>query len=603
MIKFRLLFVFILLATQLICLGQDKHFMDSLKAILVEEPENLVALNDLAFEYTYTNLDSARVLLLRAIEVNDGDSLQLGMSIETLAIVDGIQGDIPSAISHHAESIEIFERIESPTYLAWAYNDLGALYYQQYDYDQALSYFLKAMNLRKEVQNPAELAKSKINIALIFNKTEQHDSALFYLQSSLQPFIDEPDPLMESIVYLNLGSTFVYLSLFDSAEFFYNKTEVIQKRIEDQEGLGILYRKFGELYSQKNEPIKALEYYDLSLSNVLKRGDMGRIIETKQAQYLLYEKIGDYQSAYRIQSDYLTFRDSLINIKNKEIINEYNAKYETEQKVRTIAELELEQKNAALALANSQNQRNVFISGFIILIIFIGFLYHRYTTKKKNSELLTQKNSEITSALEDREILLKEIHHRVKNNLQVISSLLNLQAGSLNDDAAKDAVREGQTRVKSMALIHQKLYSADDVRGVDIQDYLENLSTELFHAFGIDEDKVNWTIDAAGLKMDIDTVIPLGLIINELITNSIKYAFQDVEHGLLNISLKENGATMNVTVKDNGVGMDEDAMKASNSFGWKMIKSLSRKLKAEINVKNEQGTTVYLTLSRYKLVV
>ncbi|MEP2026491.1 MAG: tetratricopeptide repeat protein [Reichenbachiella sp.] len=576
--------------------------MDSLKTTLKEDPDNLIALNDLAFEYTYTNLDSARILLLHAIEVNNGDSLQLGMSMETLAIVYGIQGDIASAISHHSKSIEIFERIESPSYLAWAYNDLGALYYQQYDYDQALTYFLKAMNLRKEVQNPAELAKSKINIALIFNKTEQYDSALSYLQSSLQPFIDEPDPLMQSIVYLNMGSTFVYLSQFDSAEYFYKKTEIIQKRIEDQEGLGILYRKYGELYSQKNEPLKALEYYDLSLSNVLNRGDMGRIIETKQAQYLLYEKMGDYQNAYQIQSDYLTFRDSLINIKNKEIINEYNTKYETEQKVRTIAELELEQKNAALALANSQNQRNIFISGVAILMIFIGFLYQRYSTKKKTSELLTEKNSEITSALEDREVLLKEIHHRVKNNLQVISSLLNLQAGSLDDDAAKDAVREGQSRVKSMALIHQKLYSADDVRGVDIQDYLVNLSSELFRAFGVDEEKVTWNIDASGLKMDIDTVIPLGLIINELITNSIKYAFQGAENGLLDISLKEINGILNVSVIDNGVGMNEEALKTSNSFGWKMIKSLSRKLKAEIEVKNEQGTAVYLTLSRYKLV-
>ncbi|UXX80229.1 tetratricopeptide repeat protein [Reichenbachiella carrageenanivorans] len=577
--------------------------MDSLKAILVEEPENLVALNDLAFAYTYTNLDSARALLLQAIEINENDSLQLGISKETLAIVDEIQGNISSALTLHFESIKIFEQISSSKHLAWAYNGMGALHYQQYDYDQALFYFLKSMDIRTQLNNPTEVAKSMVNIALIFNKTEQYDSSLFYLHSSLAPFVDNTDQLMESIVYLNLGSTFSYMEQFDSAEYYFNKSETIQKKIGDHEGLGVLYRKLGELYSEKKDLLKALDYYTLSLEYVQKLGDIGRFIETKQAQYLVYEAMGDFQNAYQIQSEYLILRDSLINIKNKEIINEYNIKYETEQKERTITELELEQKNAALAFANSQNQRNIFIFGFAILIIFIRFLYHRYTTKKKTSELLSEKNVEITKALEDREILLKEIHHRVKNNLQVISSLLNLQAGSLDDDVAKDAVREGQSRVKSMALIHQKLYSADDVRGVDVQDYLENLSAELFRAFGVDEEKVNWAIDAAGLKMDIDTVIPLGLIINELITNSIKYAFQDVEHGLLNISLEETGETMHVMVKDNGIGMDEDALKSSNSFGWKMIKSLSRKLKAEINVKNEQGTTVYLTLSRYKLVV
>lgn len=585
------------------CRSQDEHYIDSLKNLLIKEPDNLKILNDLAYEYTYKDLDSARTLLLRAMEINENDSLQLGISKETLAIVDEIQGNISDALVLHFESIDIFEQINSPKHLAWAYNGVGALHYQQYDYDQALTYFLKSMDIRRQLNNPEEVAKSMINIALIFNKTEQYDSSLFYLHSSLAPFVDSADQLMESIVYLNLGSTFSYMQTFDSAKYYFNKSETIQKKIGDHEGLGVLYRKLGELYSEENEPLKALDYYTLSLEYVKKLGDIGRFIETKQAQYLVYEAMKDYKNAYRIQSEYLILRDSLINIKNKETINEYNAKYESEQKERVITELELEQKSAALALANSQNQRNVFISGFAILIILIGFLYQRYTTKRKTSELLTEKNIEITNALEDRETLLKEIHHRVKNNLQVISSLLNLQAGSLDDEAAIDAVKEGQNRVKSMALIHQKLYSTDDIRGVDIQDYLENLVSELFSAFGVDREQIESKVSTQNLKLDIDTVIPLGLILNELITNSLKYAFEDTKHGLLVIDIAEVDNKLLVTVRDNGKGMDEETVKNSNSFGWKMIKSLSRKLKAEINVKNEQGTTVYLTLSRYKLVV
>ncbi|MBU2912973.1 histidine kinase dimerization/phosphoacceptor domain -containing protein [Reichenbachiella agariperforans] len=601
--RFRLILTITLSILSCTCWSQDKSYIDSLKAVLIEQPENLIVLNDLAYEYTYKDLDSARVLLLKAIEINENDSLQLGISKETLAIVDEIQGNISDALVLHFESIEIFEQINSPKHLAWAYNGVGALHYQQYDYDQALTYFLKSMNIRTQLNNPEEVAKSKINIALIFNKTEQYDSSLFYLHSSLAPFVESADQLMESIVYLNLGSTFSYMEEFDSAEYYFNKSEAIQKKIGDHEGLGVLYRKLGELYSEKNELLKALDYYTLSLEYIQKLGDIGRFIETKQAQYLVYETMKDYENAYRLQSEYLILRDSLINIKNKETINEYNAKYEAEQKERVITELELEQKSAALALANSQNQRNVFVSGFTILIIFAGFLYQRYTSKKKTSELLTNKNIEITHALEDRETLLKEIHHRVKNNLQVISSLLNLQAGSLDDEAAIDAVKEGQNRVKSMALIHQRLYSADDIRGVDIHDYIENLVSELFTAFGTDRDRVESSVSAHKIKMDIDTVIPLGLILNELITNCLKYAFGGIEHGRLDIEIKEIDDILQVMVRDNGVGMDEETMRNSNSFGWKMIKSLSRKLKAEIIVKNENGTIVYLNLSRYKLVV
>jgi len=180
---------------------------------------------------------------------------------------------------------------------------------------------------------------------------------------------------------------------------------------------------------------------------------------------------------------------------------------------------------------------------------------------------------------------------------------LNLQADSLESDVAKDAVKEGQHRVKSMALIHQKLYSTDDIRGVDVQDYLENLSTELFRAFGVDQEKIKWKIDTSGLKLDIDTIIPLGLIINELITNAIKYAFKDLEQGLLQIEIKEDGENLNVLVADNGKGMSEEDIKKSNSFGWKMIQSLSRKLKAEVAISSDKGTHINLVLSRYKLVV
>lgn len=568
--------------------SQEVSFIDSLKSILEKEPGNLAVLNDLAYEYTYKDLDSARILLERAIEINSADSLQLGISKETLAIVDEIQGKIPSAISLHYQSIAIFEAIDSKRHLAWAYNGMGALHYQQYDYDEALVYFLKSMRMRKKLNDPEEVAKSMINIALIFNTKEQYDSSLFYLVQALPPFIASGDELMESIIYSNLGSTYSYMGDLENATTYYNKCRIIQERIDDKEGLGVLYRKLGELHMAKNEPKQALEYYDMSLKVTKELGDIGRYTETTQSKYLVYESMKDYQQAYALQTEYILLRDSLINIQNKDIINEYSAKYQNEQKERTIAELELEKKNAALILAKSNNQRNVLIAVSLIVVVVAILLFVLFRQKRKS--------------LEERDVLLKEIHHRVKNNLQVISSLLNLQADSLDDDTAKDAVKEGQHRVKSMALIHQKLYSADDVRGVNVQGYLEQLCSELFKAFGVDHEKVEWKIDTSNLKMDIDTVIPLGLIINELVTNAIKYAFQNVDDGLLEISIQEEGETLNVIVKDNGKGMDEEAMKASNSFGWKMIKSLSRKLKADISVNGESGTSVQLSLSRYKLV-
>ncbi len=298
--------------------------------------------------------------------------------------------------------------------------------------------------------------------------------------------------------------------------------------------------------------------------------------------------------------DYL--KDSLHSIRQESLVQELNIKYETAESRQKIAELELAQKNVALSLAKSNNQRNIFISGFVLLMVVAGFLYYQYNTKKRTSEILEIKNNQISESLSEREILLKEIHHRVKNNLQVISSLLNLQADTLTDDAAVHAVREGQNRVKSMALIHQRLYSTDDVRGVDVQDYLENLCSELFSAFGVDRDQVDFSVKSEGLKMDIDTVIPLGLIVNELITNSIKYAFPEGKTGHIEVALEQKGDQLVARVADDGVGMNEVTLSNLNSFGWKMVNILSMKVKGKLKVINEGGTSVELVMSRYKLV-
>lgn len=216
----------------------------------------------------------------------------------------------------------------------------------------------------------------------------------------------------------------------------------------------------------------------------------------------------------------------------------------------------------------------------------------------KSSKILANKNLQIEIALKEKEILLKEIHHRVKNNLQVVSSLLNLQANNLTNEAA-EAIKAGQHRVKSMALIHQKLYQNDDLRGIEVQSYLEILTAELLTAFGMTE-QITPQIQAGSLKLDVDTLIPIGLIINELITNSLKHAFEGHE-GQVCILMNEENEQLKVTVSDNGKGIQKEPSQ-SNSFGWKMIQSLCRQLKAELQISNQIGTEITLIITRYKLI-
>ena len=196
--------------------------------------------------------------------------------------------------------------------------------------------------------------------------------------------------------------------------------------------------------------------------------------------------------------------------------------------------------------------------------------------------------------------MLKEIHHRVKNNLQVISSLLGIQSRQIKDTAVLDAIREGRARVQTMSLIHQDLYSKDNLTGIGIKNYFDKLSQSLFDTYALSKDDINLTADIADIVLDIDTVVPLGLMLNELITNALKYAFPS-GCGEIHVKIYESDIGLVLSVRDNGVGMDHpDNIKDGTSFGFDLINSFVEKLDGELEIRVDQGTEIRAILKNYQ---
>lgn len=234
-------------------------------------------------------------------------------------------------------------------------------------------------------------------------------------------------------------------------------------------------------------------------------------------------------------------------------------------------------------------------SWFVILCIAIMFvaIYVIYkwrvkaleSEKKKLESTVEERTVDLKQSLQDKEVLLKEIHHRVKNNLQVISSLLELQSKGIEDEAALTAIAEGKNRVQSIALIHQKLYQNDDIAAIEFKGFMEDLCSQVTSVFGY---KVKTEIDVPKVNLDIDTAVPLGLISNELITNSYKYAFKKEGDGKLEISLKEtaNGQYV-LSVQDNGPGLPKEFdIGKANSLGLRLVKRLSKQLGGHVEYHN-----------------
>ena len=200
----------------------------------------------------------------------------------------------------------------------------------------------------------------------------------------------------------------------------------------------------------------------------------------------------------------------------------------------------------------------------------------------------------IRDSLEEKDVLLKEVHHRVKNNLQVISSLLHLQSQHSQDRSSIEMFRQSQDRVRAMAMVHERLYRSKDLAQVDFSNYIETLATHLFGAHRVDTDRIHLAVDVHGLKLPIDAAIPCGLLLNELISNCLKHAFRGRDRGEIRIEMLADSADgIQLIVSDDGVGLPPSIEpQAAESFGMQLIADLVEQLHSRITIARDAGTAV-----------
>jgi two-component sensor histidine kinase len=279
---------------------------------------------------------------------------------------------------------------------------------------------------------------------------------------------------------------------------------------------------------------------------------------------------------------------------------EMQVKFNTLQKEQE--NLQLQKENDLQFLLIQKTRRTLILTLLVLLAITaltVQIFMNRRKVKKLNHGLEVQKEI-ISKSLFEKEILLKEIHHRVKNNLQVISSLLGIQSRQVKDAAVLDAIREGRARVQTMSLIHQNLYGKDNLTGIGINNYFNKLSQSLFETYALSKDDIRLTADIADLVLDIDTVVPLGLMLNELMTNALKYAFPSGS-GDIHVKIYESNEGLVLSVRDNGIGIDHpDKVRDGDSFGFDLIHSFVEKLDGALEITVDHGTEIRATLKNYQ---
>jgi two-component sensor histidine kinase len=207
----------------------------------------------------------------------------------------------------------------------------------------------------------------------------------------------------------------------------------------------------------------------------------------------------------------------------------------------------------------------------------------------------------IKASLKEKELLLREIHHRVKNNLQIINSLLSLQTRYIKDDDTLNIFKESQNRVRSMAIIHEKLYNSSNLVKIDFEEYVKDLANNLFYTYKINPYNIKLNTDIDNILFDIETAIPCGLIINELVSNCLKHAFNGLNKGKINITLNQIGEEFTLSVSDNGIGLPEDFnFTNTDSLGLLLINNLVKQLDGTIELDKNGGTTFKIIFKELK---
>jgi two-component sensor histidine kinase len=392
-----------------------------------------------------------------------------------------------------------------------------------------------------------------------------------------------------------------------------------------------VYDRAGILYLETKLYKKARNYIEQAISLNLEHKSLNVAMHHQLLLFRIDSAQGNLMQAINHYQHYKTLSDSIYSEKNGQRIAIAQIQYETEQKEK---DLQLKEQSIAVltkerllqdqALKKDHLIRNFFIGGAILLLLLLVLVYNRYRLKQRSSQLLEAKQQEINlkntslqlvlgekeelllykdALLEEKEWLLKEIHHRVKNNLQIVMSLLNFQAAYLKDSEALSAIQESQQRVHAISLIHQKLYQSEKVALIPMESYIREVVDYLKEYFN-DQERIRFQLTIAPIELDVAIAVPLGLIINEAVTNCLKYAFPHGGEGVVAISLQPvDGVNYLLIIEDDGIGLGPDFdITRTSTLGMNLIKGLSKQLKASLQVESTEGLKISLLFNNAILI-
>jgi two-component sensor histidine kinase len=520
--------------------------------------------------------------------------------LEALSFSYAITSSFEKGFAAAYESIGISKKI-APVREIFGINMMGLLYQKLGDDNEALRWAQDAY------YHPAIKQADKFTQwSAVFLLAQEHerlnnlDSANHFALETLD-YSKRYFPFQQDYPMMVLARINSKLGKYDEAENYCKQILVMIANSSEVFFKNEVENELATIYFNDNKPDSATKYASLALQGATQ---LKNYLVIQNSSYLLsrdYEKT-DPAKAYDFLKISTAAKDTVTSVEKTKQVKQLEIKEK-----KRVDDLHLAEKSA-----KDQLRFNTTVGLFLSALVIAVILYRNNRNKQKANLALQDKNDKIERTVSElntaqtlllarnaeNELLLKEIHHRVKNNLEVVSSLLALQSNQIDDENTKEAMLEGQNRVQSIGIVHQKLYQGKNLGAIEMKDYFINLSDSILDSFGAHK-RVQVECAMNALNVDVDTAVPLGLIVNELLTNTIKYAFPDGRSGKVQIKLEQaSNGVLQMQISDNGIGKGSTIN--GTGFGGQLISLLTQQLGGTMKEENNHGTHVFFEFKSVK---
>jgi two-component sensor histidine kinase len=523
--------------------------------------------------------------------------------------------------------------------LAYTYLQLYKLEYDKGNYYRAMAYCLQGIRSNEADKNPTASVYFYAGAALCNNAVKKYKEALEWIQKAIAaerknaivPYsykciliksLIALNKTPEALIALNDFSLGRPRSLGDKLNQYWMIALYYDKINEDSLAVRY-YLKILETYRKSNMPEElhnswsvicnneiARIYLKTNLAanaeiyinnaaylfkNVKTRLDPAFLVDFYDLLYKYDVATGNYTAAVKNLETRGKLQDSLVTVDEDKQLAELNIQYEATQKEQSIKYLHSQSAIQQSSLETANLQRDITVGGIFMLIIVSSLFYRNYKQKQLVNHIITYKNELLQHLLTEKECMLKEVHHRIKNNLHTVICLLESQALYLKNDALK-VIENTQHCIHAMSRTHQKLYQSGDIKTIDMSIYIPELVGLLQDGFDT-TDQIQFKLHIDQINLDISHAIPLGLIINEAVANSIKYAFPNKRKGKISISMIDDKEWIRLVLADNGIGMPQVNFETEpESLGLRLMKGLSDDIDADIIFEVDNGTKLTIIL-------